>query len=687
MKAIATTEASTAVLAEPEVQTVTDTEAAQSVSERVLIMAPVGQDAMAMALLLEAQGLETRVCTDPFECAREVAAGAGALVITEEALELPNAPALLRSLHTEAPWSELPVVILTTGGESRVSRLLDLMGAAARGAMLLERPLSQATLVRSLQVGLSSRRRQYQVRDLLGLQARLAAIVTSSDDAIVSKTLEGIITSWNAGAERMFGYSASEMIGQSILRLIPPELHAEEYGILKRLKAGERIKHCETIRITKDGRRLPVALTISPIRGDDGKVLGASKIARDITERRATEQNLRLAKQTAEAASRAKDKFLAALSHELRTPLTPVLMSAAALREDERLPEDVKAQLNMIERNVMLEARLIDDLLDLSRITHGKLTLRREHCDLNSIIGFVVEFIRNEAREKAIVISLELRARRNCVIGDSVRLQQVFWNLLRNAVKFTPTGGRIRITSDDDVPPTDAPESDGGKVRISVCDNGIGLDPKTIQRIFEPFEQASAGLSSGKSSLGLGLGLAIARAIVKMHQGVIHAESPGPGKGSVFTVELPAEIGPMNKRALSCDRADEEVHPAGSTRPMRLLVVEDDRSTLQVLTRFLTRDGHTVVTSASLDEARAVAANQSFDAVLSDLGLPDGTGLELMKELRDRYQLRGIALSGYGMEEDLRLSHMAGFAAHLVKPVDVQELRRVLRHFGSMIAD
>jgi len=685
MNAIAPTEEGIPAQEEAEEREVIDTEAARSVSERVLIMAPVGQDGMAMALLLEDQGLETRVCADPTECAREVAAGAGALVLTEEALELSNASALFRALHTEAPWSELPVVILTTGGEYRVSRLLDLMGTAARGAMLLERPLSQATLVRSLQVGLSSRRRQYQVRDLLGLQARLAAIVTSSDDAIVSKTLEGIVTSWNAGAERMFGYTSSEMVDQSILRLIPPELHAEEHDILKRLKRGERIQHYETIRVTKDGRRMPVALTISPIRGDDGKLLGASKIARDITERRAFEENLRMAKQRAEAASRAKDKFLATLSHELRTPLTPVLMSAAALREDERLPEDVKSQLNMIERNVMLEARLIDDLLDLSRITHGKLTLRREQCDLNSIIGFVVEFIRNEAREKAIEVSLELRARRNCITGDSVRLQQVFWNLLRNAVKFTPTGGRIRITSHDDAP-ADAPDGDAGKVRVSVTDNGIGLDPQAIQRIFEPFEQAGVGLASGKSSLGLGLGLAIARAIVSMHQGIIRGESPGPGKGSIFTVELPAEICPQKTPALRSNGDDNQIHPVGTNRPMRLLVVEDDKSTLQVLTRFLTRDGHTVVTSASLDEARAAAASQPFDAVLSDLGLPDGTGLELMKDLRDRYGLRGIALSGYGMEEDIQHSRTAGFAAHLVKPVDVQELRRVLRHFATLTA-
>ena len=641
--------------------------------ECVLIVAPVGNDAAAMGALLEEEGFETRICSGSTECAGRIVDGAGAVVLTEEAIEVSQMPELLDALQTQPAWSEIPVIILTSGGESRLARLLNVAAPAARAVTLLERPVSKSTFVRCLQVALSSRRRQYQVRDLLEAQARLAAIVTSSDDAIVSKTLEGIVTTWNAGAERMFGYSAAEMTGSPILKVIPAELQGEESVILARLKRGERIEHYETIRMAKDGRRIPVSLTISPIRSGDGKLMGASKIVRDITGRRAAEEGMRLAKEQAEAASRAKDNFLAALSHELRTPLTPVLMTAATLREDERLPEDVRAQLGMIERNVLLEARLIDDLLDLSRITHGKLALRSEPCDAHSIIALVIEIIRAEAREKEVEILLELSARHCRVVGDPARLQQVFWNLLRNAVKFTPPGGHIHIRSHD--------VASGGdpRFRIVVSDDGIGLDPDVAERIFEPFEQVGP---SKTSTRGLGLGLAIARAIVDMHSGSIRAESPGPGKGSTFTVELPASISLENEPGVSMGLQPGAANPAPAVEPgrgMRLLVVEDHEPTLQVLTRLLTRDGHEVAGASTLAAARHAAAANRFDAVISDLGLPDGSGVELMMELRDQYGMRGIVLSGYGMEDDLRRSREAGFSAHLVKPIDVHDLRRALR--------
>ena len=482
----------------------------------------------------------------------------------------------------------------------------------------------------------------------------------------------------------MFGYTAVEMVGQPILRLIPTERQDEEDRILARLKSGDRIEHYETIRVTKDGRRIPVSLTISPIRDNSGRLMGASKIARDITEQRAAEESLRQAKDQAEAASRAKDNFLAALSHEMRTPLTPVLMTAAALREDASLSPEVKAQLAMIERNVVLEARLIDDLLDLSRITHGKLALRCEPCDVHAVIRFAVEIIRGEAGEKAIGITAELTARHSRIIGDPARLQQVFWNLLRNAVKFTPKGGHIRISSEDGAC-EEAAGADRGRICVAVADNGIGLDAAAIKRIFEPFEQAASGQSSHG---GLGLGLAIARAIVDMHRGIIHAESAGKGQGSTFTVALPVtksfEPEPNADPAAPAGNKEYETHRG---RPMDLLLVEDDAATMQVLTRFLARDGHQVTCSINLEEARKAAAGRRFDAVISDLGLPDGTGAELMRELRERYGLRGIVLSGYGMAEDLRRSHDAGFAAHLVKPIDVNDLRRALLRLSTTARD
>ena len=400
------------------------------------------------------------------------------------------------------------------------------------------------------------------------------------------------------------------------------------------------------------------------IGGQFSGVMGTGVLIHD---RRIIEENLRLAKEQAESASRAKDDFLAQLSHELRTPLTPVLMTASALREDEDLADDVREQLAMIERNVALEARLIDDLLDLTRITRGKLSLRAEPCDLHALLAFAADIVRDDTREKQISLTLNLAAERSHLIGDPARLQQVFWNLLRNAVKFTPDGGRIGIHSDDLFS-----EEEGHRIRIQVSDDGIGFEPQEAARLFEPFHQAP-----NNQGAGLGLGLAIARAVVDLHCGQIRAASAGPGRGATFTVELPRTIPKTPDLVAVPTLGSDEIQPEPS---MHLLVVEDHDATLQVLSRLLTRAGHRIVTASSVATALSVARDHRFDLVVSDLGLPDGTGLELMQNLRDRHGLRGIALSGYGMDEDLRRSEEAGFVAHLVKPVDVNELRRVLRH-------
>ncbi len=402
-----------------------------------------------------------------------------------------------------------------------------------------------------------------------------------------------------------------------------------------------------------------------------GEFLGYIGSVIDIQDRKEVEMAWREAKEQAENASRAKDNFLAQLSHELRTPLTPVLMAAADLREDESLPAHVREQLAMIERNVALEARLIDDLLDLTRVTRGKLALRAEPCEAHDLLRHVVEMMRDDAREKRLEVVLELHAQRTALHGDATRLQQVFWNLLRNAVKFTPSGGRVEVrTRDEDG------TSPGRRLWIEVSDNGIGFEPAASERIFQPFEQGMA--ANDQRFPGLGLGLAIARAVVDLHGGKIRGESTGPGAGAKFTVELP-----VGREAPVKAPGAEAVVPSGREvepePPMRLLVVEDDQPTLQVLVRLLSRAGHLVTAVNSIATARAAASQHSFDAVISDLGLPDGTGDELMEHLHASYGLRGVALSGYGMEEDVQRSRQAGFAAHLVKPIDMNELRRTLR--------
>lgn len=378
--------------------------------------------------------------------------------------------------------------------------------------------------------------------------------------------------------------------------------------------------------------------------------------------------DLKTAQREVEAASRAKDDFLAALSHELRTPLTPVLLSAAALRYDERLPQDVRDELVMIERNIALEGRLIDDLLDLTRIARGKLPLREEPCDAHSLMNHAIEIVRDEAQGKRVTIELKLSAHRFGVVGDPARLQQVFWNLLRNAVKFTPAGGSIEVRSRD--------AAEAGTLVLEVSDTGYGFLPEKADVLFLPFEQEAR---EGHHRFGgLGLGLAIARAIVDLHGGTIRAASAGPDRGATFTVTLP---GASEAMAGVTDPDQADAATAEERAPVRrILLVEDHEPTLAILARLLRRAGHEVSTANSVGAAIEASSAGKFDVVVSDLGLPDGSGIDLIVRLRtDDPELQGIALSGYGMEEDLLRSREAGFVAHLVKPVNFDQLVQALR--------
>jgi CheY-like chemotaxis protein/anti-sigma regulatory factor (Ser/Thr protein kinase) len=335
----------------------------------------------------------------------------------------------------------------------------------------------------------------------------------------------------------------------------------------------------------------------------------------------------------------------------------------------------------MMERNIALEARLIDDLLDLTSIARGKMHLRAASVDAHSLIGLAVEIVREDARAKEISIERHLDANRSGLMADPARFQQVIWNLLRNAVKFTPRGGVIVIST------VESTGADGLPwLQIVVSDSGIGIEPGMLEKIFRPFDQG--GLTGDHRFGGVGLGLAIARAVVDLHGGRISARSDGPNCGSTFVVEFPGASRPphgiadLGQRILpfssSVSTPPMPLPTAPEKKPLRLLLIEDHDATLQVLLRLLSREGHTVTAARSVAEALAAAAADKFDLVISDLGLPDGTGIELMKKLRELHGLRGIALSGYGMEEDLMRTRQAGFIAHLIKPVDFSQLRRAL---------
>lgn len=492
------------------------------------------------------------------------------------------------------------------------------------------------------------------------LRAQLAAIIECSDDAIVSKNLQGIVTSWNQGAERIFGWTAEEMIGQPITQIIPPDRRDEEREILERLSAGERIDHFETVRITRDRRLIDISVTISPIRDETGRIIGASKIARDITLQKGFQKQLQDAKDAAEAASRAKDQFLGILSHELRTPLTPALVAACSLECDPRLPEDVREDIAMIRRNVETEARLVDDLLDLTRIARGKVRLHFEVVDAHAVIRNVLGMFNAATEDKRLTVVIALRARHSFVWADPGRLQQILLNLISNAVKFTPVEGTITVQT----------TNENGTIKVEVLDTGRGIEPELMPRLFQPFEQGDN--APAKSSAGLGLGLSIVKSLVEMHRASISVASDGLDRGAAFTLRMDTVRAPASTVATT-------PHGASTHRPFHVLLVEDHADTRAVISRLLTTLGCKVTATASVQQAIEAADARTFDLLLSDIGLPDGTGLDVMEHVRLRHHLKGIALSGYGQEEDIRRSRDAGFTAHLTKPVSLQTLNDAIR--------
>ena len=685
------------------------------------------------------------------------------------------------------------------------------------------------------------------------VHARLAAVVEFSDDAIVSKSLDGIVATWNKGAERMFGYSAAEMIGKSITALIPPDYLSEEPRILDRVRRGEIVEPFESVRLRKDGTLIHVSLTVSPIKDQSGRIIGASKIARDITERRKSEQereHLLASEQLARAkaeeaeyrarflaeasasltstldyettlgnvsraavpgiadwcvvhllqpdgairavatahfdpakiaaaqqlqerypedpdslfgvpavlrsgksllypeipddllsslarddqhlailrrldfksalivpliagqrtlgaitlvaaesgrqfseadlpfaedlgaraaaaaenarlyheirlANAAKDHFIAVLSHELRTPLNPVLMTVTDLERDETVPANVREQMTIVRRNVELEARLIDDLLDSTRIANGKLQLQRTGVDARELLDRAVAIAEGDARAKDVSLEVTTCDTPCLVYGDPARVQQIFWNLVKNGVKFTAPGGWVRIRCE--VVP-------GGMVRITVQDNGVGIAPEDLGRIFNAFDQ---GNTTGAHRFGgLGLGLAISKALAVMHEGTLTACSEGHGRGATFTVELPSAREAPAKPIVP-------LPPHRPRRALRLLVVEDHEATSSVMARLLSGRGYKVSVAGSLKEAIEILAGDEIDVLISDLGLPDGSGYELMKKVREERQLSGIALSGYGTPADVELSREAGFSAHLTKPIDIDKLDREIQALAT----
>ena len=624
---------------------------------------------------------------------------------------------------------------------------------------------------------------------------RLAAIVESSDDAIVSKDLNGIIKSWNKGAERILGFTAEEVIGQPVTILIPLDRQTEETEILKRIRNGQRIEHFETIRRRKDGTLINVSLTVSPIKNELGQVIGASKIARDITERKRAEEEIRFqahllnavdqaviatdlkgtvifwnafaetlygwsaaeaiganildltpspalkeqatqilghlqagqswagefevqrrdgtffpaqvndspilddrgeligivgvsvdnterrraekeredlllrereARAEAESANRLKDEFLATLSHELRNPLNVVIGYSEILRraDEKHSHAFVTEAAEAIRRNALAQTQLVSDLLDLSRLQMGKLSLNRKPVSLSTVIKEAVETVSAEVKAKAIALSLNLDTEILVVEGDSVRLGQIAWNLLNNAVKFTPANGEIRITLGQQ----------GHEARLIVEDSGQGIRPEFLPHVFEMFRQADA--SSSRRQGGMGIGLALVKQLVGLHDGRVEADSAGINRGARFTVWIPL-YKPGAEGLLS-----EKVGSTGALSSKFVLVVDDSTESTEMLGKLLEIEGAYVDLARSGTEALEIANKKRFDLVISDISMPEMDGYQLLRKLRalpNMDHVPAIALTGYGRTADIERAHAEGFAEHLTKPIDIERLLQIVR--------
>jgi PAS domain S-box-containing protein len=485
----------------------------------------------------------------------------------------------------------------------------------------------------------------------------------------------------NRAYARRYGLEPLAVVGRHVSEVIGPHAYEAVRDRMVLAFSGMRQEFETELPYATLGRRW-VHIVYEPENGEDGRVAGVVSVISDMTERQQAAKELERARDEAINASRAKDDFLAALSHELRTPLNPILLLATDAVNNPEFPPQVRADFEMVRKNVELEARLIDDLLDLTRIISGKLILEYQSIDVHAVLQDALDTIRAELTLKGIELVSELAPGNPVLRGDPVRLQQVFWNVLKNAVKFTPERGKITVAT--------KVSDDRKTLAIKVTDTGIGISPDELDRVFEAFSQGDHAKGAGGSHRfgGLGLGLAISRKMIELHSGRIYAESDGRNLGSTFAIELPLlSLGGEEKRGSGIapqappSRTPEAV--AGPGASPSILLVEDHAPTRLVLEHLLRRRNFHVFACASVEQARHIAQEQKIDFVISDIGLPDGNGYELMAELQQRYRLKGIALTGYGMERDVVRSHATGFVVHLTKPVSMQALDAAIAAVGS----
>jgi PAS domain S-box-containing protein len=499
---------------------------------------------------------------------------------------------------------------------------------------------------------------------------------------------------WDDYMYPLFGRKKEDFDGrtESLMEFVHPDDRAALEEETRRAVEGGGNFNVDFRVIDRDGTVRHMASRGRAFYDGRGRAVRMAGVSMDVTLNKRYEEELSRAKELAEAANTAKDNFLAILSHELRTPLTPVLTAVAILENDQTVGPHIQPELEMIRRNIEVEARLIDDLLDVTGIIRGKLELNRQVVDVRALLEHAMQnYCARDAAKKNLRVAMELSASETYVSADSSRMTQVFWNLLQNACKFTPAGGAIDIRLYNEFSEkrgADGTESSSTELVVVIRDTGIGISSENMPRIFNAFEQGER--SRTRVFGGLGLGLAISRAIVEMHGGSIAAESEGKDKGAKLVIRLPT-VQPVAGARGQRQTLPSFSQPAITPLPLRILLVEDHPDTAEQLTRLLKRAGHEVTLARSIREARELITSNSqlspdrdFNILISDLGLPDGTGHDLMRDLANHHHpIPGIALSGYGMKDDIRDSMEAGFSRHITKPVDWQELKVAIQKIAE----
>ncbi len=537
----------------------------------------------------------------------------------------------------------------------------------------------------SMAMDVTARKRAEQAASELSRKYQL--LFNSGNDAVLvcrpdEDGKPGRFIDVNDVACQQFGYDREEFLQMTPLDIDACDDPAAFAVWAKELAEKGQILW-ESTGLRKDGRRIPIELNTSLF--DLGGRPAMISILRDMTLRKRTEAALAAAKTAAEEASRAKDRLMATVSHELRTPLMPILMRLSMLQEDPQVPASLQKSITMMRQGIELETRLIDGLLDLTRLARGKLQLKPEFVDAHELLERALAMSAEEDDAMGPAIRRDLKATQHMVHVDPLRMQQVCWNIIKNAMHYTPLGGTLTLESDNTAE---------GMLELRFIDTGIGIDSEFLPRIFDAFERGPnmADVRPG----GLGLGMAIAKTLMQQLGGSIAVASEGRGKGSTFTVRLPLASTTAGGEGAGSDGGDGEgaggqpARPASplpdvpapapaAPAPLRILWVEDDPTTRKVLAHLLRTMGHNVQPTSTVQEAIAAAESQAFDLLLSDIGLPDGSGIDVMRWFSQHRPIPGIAISGFGQDEDMQRSLVAGFAMHLVKPVPVSTLRRAIQ--------